>query len=58
MKSEKEKIAEKTIELALGSSIIGLPNIFRTDKKFLKIMWILLFALALGATVYTIKKIN
>ena len=53
MKTEKEKIAE--IELALGSSIIGLPNIFRTDKKFLRIMWILLFALALGATN---KKIN
>jgi hypothetical protein len=55
MKSEKEKIAEKTIELALGSSIIGLPNIFRTEKKFLKLMWILLFAIALGATINEIS---
>jgi hypothetical protein len=44
MVSKKKKIVEKTIELALGSSIIGLPNIFRTEKKFLKIIWILLFA--------------
>jgi hypothetical protein len=55
MKSEKEKIAEKTIELALGSSIICLPNIFRTDKKFLKIMWIILFALALGLFILFIQ---
>jgi hypothetical protein len=60
MKSEKkEKIAEKTIDLALGSSIIGLPNIFRTKDKSIKLMWILLFTIALGATIYTIiKSIN
>jgi hypothetical protein len=56
MKSKKEQIAKKSVELALGSSFIGLPNIFRTDKLFLRIMWILLFSISLGATCFTIIK--
>jgi hypothetical protein len=56
MKPKIEQIIEKSIELALSSSFIGLPNIFRTDKIFLRIMWIFLFLISSGATIYTIFK--
>jgi hypothetical protein len=56
MKPKIEQIIEKSIELALSSSFIGLPNIFRTDKIFLRIMWIFLFLISSGATIYTILK--
>ncbi len=56
MKPKIKQIIEKSIELALSSSFIGLPNIFRTDKIFLRIMWIFLFLISSGATIYTIFK--
>jgi len=55
-KSKKEKILEKSKELALGSTFIGLPNIFRTDKACLKLMWLILLVSGISIGIYiTIK---
>jgi len=57
-KSKKEKILEKSKELALGSTFIGLPNIFRTDKACLKLMWLVLLITGISIGIYiTIKTI-
>ena len=53
-KTKKKLIIEKSIEQALGSTFIGLPNIFRTEKTCLKYMWIILFTLSLAASIFTI----
>jgi len=33
----KHKIKEKSIEIGLSSTFIGLPNIIRNENKFLKL---------------------
>ena len=57
LKSKKEQIKEKSTEIALNSSVIGLSNIFRTEKTCLKFMWIILFVISLGGTIYTVIKV-
>jgi len=51
---KKEKIIEKSIEIALGSSSHGIPNIFRTDKTCLKLMWLLLLLFGISTGIYTV----
>ena len=56
--SKKQKIIEKSKELALSSTFIGLPNIFRTDKACLKLMWLVLLITGISIGIYiTIKTI-
>ena len=42
-KSKLEKIIETLVELGLESTIHGFPNILRTRKCFLKLMWLIFF---------------
>jgi hypothetical protein len=51
---KKEKIIEKSIEIALGSSSHGIPNILRTDKTCLKLMWLLLLLFGISTGIYTV----
>jgi len=53
-KSKTEKIIEKSIEIGLGSTSHGLPNIIKTDRKCLKIMWLIFFLLSSSVGIYTI----
>ena len=55
-KSKKEKIVEKSLEIALNSSVIGLPNIIRSEKFYLRFMWTVLFTLSSAATIGIIAK--
>ncbi len=57
VKTKKKLIIEKSIEQALCSTFIGLPNIFRTEKAILKYMWIILFTISLAASIYTIFQV-
>jgi hypothetical protein len=57
--SIKNKIKEKSIEIGLSSTFIGLPNIIRNENKCLKIMWLILFLFGSSGGIYTvIKAIN
>ena len=40
---KKELIKNKIKELALASTSHGLPSVFRTERNFLKIIWLFLF---------------
>ena len=52
--TKKEKILEKSIEIGLGSTSHGIPNIIKTDRKCLKIMWLILFLLSSSAGIYLV----
>jgi len=54
VKSKKEKILEKSIEIGLGSTSHGIPNIIKSDEKCLKIMWLVFFLLSSSVGIYTI----
>jgi hypothetical protein len=55
----KHKIKEKSIQIGLSSTFIGLPNIIRNENKCLKLMWLILFLFGSSGGVYTvIKAIN
>jgi len=41
-----EKIKLKTKELLMASTSHGIPNVFRTNRIFFKIMWIILFIIS------------
>jgi len=45
LETRKDRIKNKSIELILASSSHGLPRIFRTKRKSIKIMWLFLFIL-------------
>lgn len=52
------KISKSTKNLILASTIQGLPNIFRTNRLILKIVWILLLIASFSTCViYTAKNI-
>jgi len=53
-KSKKEKILEKSIEIGLSSTSHGIPNIIKSDRKCLKIMWLILFMLSSSAGIYLV----
>jgi len=55
---KSEKIMKKSKELALGSTFIGLPNIFRTERLILKFMWIVLLSIATLATIIWLTLTN
>jgi hypothetical protein len=52
--SKKEKILEKSIEIGLGSKSHGIPNIIKTDRKCLKIIWLILFVLSSSVGIYLV----
>ena len=54
VKTKQKKILEKSIEIALGSSSHGIPNMFRNDKTCLKLMWIMLFLMGTSMGIYTV----
>ena len=43
--TRKDRIKNKSLELILSSTSHGLPRIFRTKRKSIKIMWLFLFIL-------------
>ena len=53
----KHKIKEKSIEIGLSSTFIGLPNIIRNENKCLKVMWLILFILGSSGGIYTVIKV-
>ena len=55
-KSKKQKIIEKSIEIALSSTSHGIPNVFRAEKTILKLMWLLLFLAGTSVGIYTVVK--
>jgi hypothetical protein len=54
VKSKKEKIFEKSIEIGLGSTSHGIPNILKSDRKCLKIMWLVSFLLSSSVGIYLV----
>jgi hypothetical protein len=52
--SKLELIKKKTLELALVSSAHGVPNIFRTNKFVMKIVWAFLFIIFSAISFYTV----
>jgi len=53
-KSKRDKILEKSIEIGLGSTSHGIPNIIKSDRKCLKIMWLIFFLLSSSAGIYLV----
>jgi hypothetical protein len=53
-KSKKEKIIEKSIEIGLGSTSHGIPNLLKSDRKCLKVMWLILFLLSSSVGIYLV----
>ncbi len=53
-KSKKGKIIEKSIEIGLGSTSHGIPNIIKTERTCIKIMWLVFFLLSSSAGIFTI----
>jgi len=54
--SKKDRIKAKSLDLVLSSTSHGLPNIFRTQKKPIKIMWLILFSLFSSIGMYMVYK--
>ena len=52
--TKKEKILEKSCEIGLSSTSHGIPNIIKTDRKCLKIMWLILFLLSSSVGIYLV----
>jgi hypothetical protein len=53
----KHRIKEKSIEIGLSSTFIGLPNIIRNENKCLKLMWLILFIFGSSGGIYTVIKV-
>jgi len=53
VKSKKEKIFEKALEIGLNSTSHGLPNLIRTDKFILKLIWLLILLTGLSMGIFT-----
>ncbi len=51
---KSKKLKNKSIELVFSSTSHGLPDIFRTERTSLKIMWFTLFVAALSVGIYTV----
>jgi len=49
-------IRAKSEEILLSSTILGLPNIFRTKNLFLKMMWLVSFLASSSVGIYTVVK--
>lgn len=47
-KTKFSKIKETTIELCSSTSIHAIPNIFRTKRKRLKVIWAIFFSFPLA----------
>jgi hypothetical protein len=56
-RSVKKKITKKTVELLLASSSHGLPNVFRSKRIIMKIMWLSLFIISTSFGIYTVFEI-
>lgn len=53
-KSLKQKIKKKSAELLAASTSHGLPNVFRTQRLFMKVFWLGLFIISTVSGVYTV----
>jgi hypothetical protein len=53
-KENKEKILKKLDDLVQSSTSHGLPNIFRTKRLLIKILWTVCFSVALGFCLYMV----
>jgi hypothetical protein len=56
-RSVKEKISSKTVELLIASSSHGLPNVFRSRRLVMKIMWLFLFIISTSFGIYTVFEV-
>jgi hypothetical protein len=56
LKIKKKLIKNKIVELALVSTSHGLPSVFRTKRKILKVIWLLLFLFGCGYGSSTVIK--
>jgi hypothetical protein len=56
LKIKKNLIKNKIIELALVSTSHGLPSVFRTERKILKVIWLFLFLFGCGYGTSTVIK--
>jgi hypothetical protein len=54
VKSKKEKVIEKSIEIGLSSTSHGIPNIIKSDRTCLKIMWLIFFLLSSSVGIYLV----
>ncbi len=52
----RDKVVDAFVELSKSSSFHGYPNIFRTKRKTLKLMWIFCFIVSNGFCAYLILK--
>jgi hypothetical protein len=55
-KNVREKIKNKSLELINQSSTHGLPKLFRTQRKSIKFMWLLLFIIFSSLGIYMVYK--
>ncbi len=55
-KSKKMRIQEKFKEMILDSTIHALPNIYKTEHFYFKIMWFCLFLITFLFSIILIKK--
>ena len=53
----RDEVWAAVTESALNATAHGLPNIFRLENKFLKLMWIVFFLCSFGYCIYTISLI-
>jgi len=52
--TKKEKILEKSIEIGLASTSHGIPNIIKSDRTCLKVMWLIFFLLSSSVGIYLV----
>lgn len=53
-KKKLKKIADIVVELILASTSHGLPSVFRTERKAIKVMWFICWLIFLTLGVYTV----
>lgn len=51
-KKKLKKLKDTLVELGLVSTSHGIPSILRTEKRFLKLMWLLFFLLSTAYGIY------
>ena len=54
--SKKSQIKQKFKQMLMDSTIHALPNIFKTNRIFFKIMWLCFFLVSFAFSVQLIKK--
>ena len=57
MQKKSRSVKKKTVELLTASSSHGLPNVFRSKRIIMKIMWLSLFIISTSFGIYTVFEI-